>query len=174
MNNKTIGIIGGMGPEASVHLYSFLIRHAQKYYGITKNDEFPSIYLASIPVPDFIRNEEKEEDALKLLLGKMKEMEILDISFYCMACNTGHLLIDNLRAVTSRPFVSLLEEVPIYLKKKKIKKIGLLATPTTIKTKLYEKPLNDSRVSHYPLSDSPSRSPCLAGQPAGRHGRQAR
>lgn len=146
MKNKTIGIIGGMGPEASAHFYKLLIYHAQKDYGVTKNDEFPCIYLASIPVPDFISNEEKEEQALNLLLNKMKDMEALDISFYCMACNTGHLLIDRLRAATLKPFVSLLEEVPKYLRRKKIKKIGLLATPTTLKTKLYEKPLNDNGI----------------------------
>lgn len=143
MKNKTIGIIGGMGPEASAHFYKLLIYHAQKDFGVEKNEDFPEIFLDSIPVPDFISSEEREEEALKMLIERVKMMDKIPISFFCMACNTGHLLIDQLRQYTDKPFVSLLDEVPKLIKKQKIRKVGLLATPTTIKTKLYEKPLND-------------------------------
>lgn len=139
---KVIGIIGGMGPEASAHFYRLLIHHAQKDYQIERNEDFPEIYLASIPVPDFISDEDREEEALEMLLNRMEQMDKLPISFFCMVCNTGHLLIDKLQETTNKPFVSLLEELPKYLKKKKVKRVGLLATPTTVKTKLYEKPLS--------------------------------
>lgn len=139
--NKAIGIIGGMGPEASAHFYQMLISHAQKDYNIMKNEDFPEIYLASIPVPDFITNEKREGEALEMLLKRVEEMDKLPISFFCMACNTGHLLIDKLKTKTGKPFVSLLDELPKFLKRQKVKKAGLLATPTTIKTKLYHKPL---------------------------------
>jgi len=140
-NKKAIGVIGGMGPEASVNFYSLLIRHAQKDYGIERNDGFPDIYLASVPVPDFISNEDKEKEALRMLMVRIEVMDKLPISFFCMACNTGHLLIEKLKTRTKKPFVSLLEELPKFLKKQKVKKVGLLATPTTIKTKLYQNPL---------------------------------
>lgn len=141
MRSKTIGVIGGMGPEASAHFYKLLIHHAQKDFGAVKNEDFPEILLASIPVPDFISNEDRKKEALNMLMERVKEMDKLSISFFCMACNTGHLLLDELKRVTNKPFVSLLEEVPNFLKKKKIRKAGLLATPTTIRTKLYQKPL---------------------------------
>lgn len=137
MKNKAIGIIGGMGPEASEKFYGLLIRHAQKDFSVEKNEDFPEVYLASIPVPDFISSEEHEQEALIMLKHRVGEMDKLPISFFCMACNTGHLLIDQLRAQTTKPFVSLLEEVPKYIKKQGLKKVGLLGTPTTIRTKLY-------------------------------------
>ncbi len=138
-----IGVIGGMGPEASEKFYGLLIRHAQKDFGITKNEDFPEIFLDSVPVPDFIASEVNEKEALAMLLRRVKLMDQLPISFFCMACNTGHLLLHELKKVTDKPFVSLLEEVPKVLKKKKMKKIGLLGTPTTIKTGLYQKPLEE-------------------------------
>ncbi len=138
MKYKAIGIIGGMGPEASKEFYGLLISHAQKIYGIEKNDDFPEVYLASIPVPDFFSNQRKQEEALFMLKNRIKSMESLPIGFYCMACNTGHLLIDELKKVTEKPFISLVEELPKYILKKKIKKVGILATPTTIKSQLYE------------------------------------
>lgn len=141
-----IGIIGGMGPEASRHFYGLLISHAQKDYHIEKNEDFPEIYLASIPVSDFISDEKREKEALKMLKDRVREMDKLPISFFCMACNTGHLLLDKLKKQTEKPFISLIEEVPRFIKKQKIKKIGLLATPTTIKTKLYQKPLEKEHI----------------------------
>lgn len=137
--NKAIGIIGGMGPEASEKFYGLLIHHAQKDFGIEKNEDFPEVYLASIPVPDFISSEERENEARMMLIDRVRAMDKLPIEFYCMACNTGHLLLEDLRVQTTKPFVSLLDEVPRFIKKNKIKKVGILATPTTIRTGLYRK-----------------------------------
>lgn len=144
--NKIIGVLGGMGPEASAHFYKLIIYHAQKDFGVEKNEGFPEIFLDSIPVPDFISSEEREQEALNMLIKRVKMMNRLPISFFCMACNTGHLLIDKLRQYTDKPFVSLLEEVPRYIKNEKIKKVGLLATPTTIRTKMYQRPLQKNGI----------------------------
>ena len=141
MKNKAIGIIGGMGPEASEEFYRLLTYHAQKNYAAEKNEDFPEIYLSSIPFPYFINNEKKKLTALNMLIHRVKEMNKLPIGFFCMACNTGHLLLGDLQKVTDKPFVSLLVELPKYLKGKKIKKVGILATPTTIRSKMYEKTL---------------------------------
>lgn len=141
MNKKAIGIIGGMGPDASQYFYKLLICRAQRDYHVGKNEDFPEIYLASIPVPDFITSEERKEEALLMLLDRLNRMDSLPVSFFCLACNTGHLLLEDLRRETNKPFISLLEVVPRFLKRKQINKIGLLATPTTIQTKMYEKPL---------------------------------
>lgn len=135
-----------MGPEASAHFYELLIKHAQRDYLIAKNEDFPDIILASVPVPDFISDEKREDEALQMLLQKVEAMDKIPVSFFCMACNTGHLLISKLKEKTNKPFVSLVEELPKFLKKHKIKKAGLLATPTTIKTRLYEGVLEEKGV----------------------------
>lgn len=140
-NKQIIGVIGGMGPEASEKFYGLLIRHAQKNFGISKNEDFPEIFLDSVPVPDFIASESREKEALDMLMQRVKLMDQLPITFFCMACNTGHLLLPELRRATSKSFVSLLEDVPRVLKRNRIRKIGLLGTPTTLKTGLYQKPL---------------------------------
>lgn len=146
MKQKAIGIIGGMGPEASKHFYGLLISHAQKDYRVSKNEDFPEIYLASIPVPDFITTEERENEALDMLKDRIRQMDKLPISFFCLACNTGHLLLDKLRKETNKPFISLLEEVPKFIERQKIKKVGLLATPTTIYSQMYQKSLKEAGI----------------------------
>ncbi|CAN5374087.1 hypothetical protein BH09PAT4_BH09PAT4_06060 [soil metagenome] len=58
-----------------------------------------------------------------------------------IACNTAHLLLPQLQQEFGDVFVSLIAATVSELKKRNIKVCGLLASPTTIKTKLYEQTL---------------------------------
>jgi len=60
-----------------------------------------------------------------------------------IACNTAHLLLPELEAYTGRAFVSLIQITVDTVKSLAIDKVGLLASPTTIKTKLYQQRLED-------------------------------
>jgi aspartate racemase len=144
--NTAIGIIGGMGPEASEKFYGLLVRYAIKEYGISRNDEFPEIYLASIPVPDFIVNQDDMVSAKTMLIDRLEKMEHMPIGFYCMACNTGHLLLPELKKVTRKPFVSLLEELPKAINEAGITSVGLLASPTTIASGMYQEILRNHKI----------------------------
>ena len=74
---KTLGILGGMGPEASEYLYRTLIALSIKHFGAKNNDDFPEIVLQSVPVPDFISNEKAKEKALNMLLERTKALNNL-------------------------------------------------------------------------------------------------
>ncbi|MGH7240823.1 MAG: aspartate/glutamate racemase family protein [Candidatus Saccharimonadales bacterium] len=58
-----------------------------------------------------------------------------------MACNTAHLLLPELEARLGKQFLSLISTTVANLKAKQVRCIGILASPTTIKTKLYESAL---------------------------------
>jgi len=60
-----------------------------------------------------------------------------------MACNTAHLLLPQLEAYTGRRFMSLIEITVDRVKELAISKVGLVASPTTINTKLYQKELEN-------------------------------
>lgn len=138
---KIIGILGGMGPEATAKLYHLLTKMAQTDYQALTNDAFPEMIIYSVPVPDFISNLGDKEIAKKMLISRIKALSHLPISFFCIGSNTAHLLIDDLKKGTSVPFISLIEETANQVSELKVKKIGLLASPMAIKTKLYQKPL---------------------------------
>ncbi len=143
---KKIGIIGGMGPSASAHFYTLLIKYAQELYGVCDNDAFPEMYLVSLPVPDFIQSERYKDQAERMLIDRIEKMNTMGITMYCMACNTGHLLLESLKRHTDVPFVSLLDVIPEYVVSQKIHTIGILGTPTTVKTKLVTERLELSGV----------------------------
>ncbi len=139
---KTIGILGGMGPQASSYLYDLIIEKAIKKYGVIHNEDFPSIVIFSVAVPDFISNKNRQKKALILLKQKVLDANKIGISCLSIVCNTAHLLLPKLEKHTSIPFVSMIKEVAIYAKELKLKKVGLLGTPTTLNSNLYQKALS--------------------------------
>ena len=135
-----------MGPEATSKLYYLLTKLAQGKYKAAANESFPEIIIDSVPVPDFISDLKAKEIAKKILISRVKALSVLPISFFCIACNTAHLFYDDLVKATSIPFISLIEETSKKIKELKISKVGLLASPITIKTQLYQKQLKNDGV----------------------------
>jgi aspartate racemase len=60
-----------------------------------------------------------------------------------IACNTAHLLLPKLEMHIGHSFVSLIQITVDKVKSLAVDKVGLLASPTTIKSKLYQKRLED-------------------------------
>lgn len=145
--NKPLVILGGMGPQASVFMHKTLIDLAVSEFQVVNNHDFPHIIIESIPVPDFISNEKNKFLALKILSKRIIEINKSDISCLSLACNTAHLLLNKLQRHSKFPFVSMIDEVVDEVKKNEIKKIGLLASPLTIKSDLYQKAFKKHKIN---------------------------
>lgn len=152
--NRAIGIIGGMGPEASVYMYNLLIEQSIKFYRAKNNEDFPEVILYSIPVPDFISSEKNKKKALRILLNSVNKMNKLDLGSLSIACNTAHLLLPELQRFSKTSFTSMIEEVVKNVIKDKIKKVGLLSSPITIKSELYQVALQKENINIILPSDS--------------------
>lgn len=63
-----------------------------------------------------------------------------------MACNTAHLLLPEIEAYTGHRFMSLIQITVDTVNERAVSSVGLLASPTTIKTKLYQNQLEKSGV----------------------------
>ena len=96
---QSIGILGGMGPEASLYMYKLLIQFSIKYFSAKNNDDFPGIILHSIPVPDFISNRSERQIAFEMLKQRIIQTNNCNILYLAIACNTSHVLIKKLQVV---------------------------------------------------------------------------
>jgi aspartate/glutamate racemase len=76
-SHNSIAILGGMGPQASSKLYNLLIEKSIKTYGVEDNSQFPEILLNSIPVPDFISNKKKFDEAREILVHRTIRLDCL-------------------------------------------------------------------------------------------------
>jgi aspartate racemase len=145
-NNQTIGIIGGMGPQASAKLLETIIGLSAKEYGAKKDLDFPNIILNSVAVPDFISNKKNINEVLGVLTKVTARLEIFSPKCFGIACNTAHILLPSLQKITNIPFVSIIEEVAKTVKTNRIETVGLMATPVTIHSQLYQKALKKQGV----------------------------
>lgn len=144
--NKIIGLIGGMGPFASAHFYKLLLKKSSDNYGAKNNDDFPEILIDSVPVPDFISNTDKLDEARNILKSRIKKMNTYGVGSIGMVCNTGHILYDDLSKMSKAKFYSMIDSVADEVRKKGFKRVGVLATPTTIRSNLYGKALSNNRI----------------------------
>lgn len=146
MKQHMIGVIGGMGPQASNELYRLLIEGARLRYGARNNDDFPEILIDSVPVPDFLSDTREMEKAAVMLEDRTRRLAKYGASCISVACNTACLLSGRLQKQISVPFVSVVDEVA---KKASLrhKHVLLLASPTSLRLGLYQKVLSRYGVS---------------------------
>jgi aspartate racemase len=136
-NNNIIGVIGGMGPQASAEFYRLLIQGAKQRYGARNNDDFPEICMDSVPVPDFLSDTDKMEEAAVMLEDRVRRLSAYGSTVITMACNTACILAERLQKQTQIPFVSVIDEVVKKVVSEK-KKLLLLASPMSLRFGLYQ------------------------------------
>ena len=139
-----IGILGGMGPQASAHLLRLVVHNAPNHTTINLDTDFPEIVLLSVPVPNFITNKKHLRVAKNILIQRTRLLEQAGCTVNGIACNTAHLLLPDLQAATKTPFVSIPELVAVKIMQMGAKRVGLLATPNTLQSTLYDDALGAS------------------------------
>ena len=140
---KTIGIIGGLGPETTAKFYMQILSLCQK--GNKRNR--PSILISNVPISfaleeKFIKEGEGKKEFLSLLINSAIQLEKGGADFIVIPCNTAHVFINEIRASVNVPVLSIIEKTANVLNKKGVKKVGLLSTPATIKNKLFDSKLD--------------------------------
>ena len=134
--NITIGILGGIGPEATGNFYLKLISEIQKQKLVKSNMDYPRIIINSVPAPELTSKITKAE--LKPYVDGVKQLEQYGADFIVMACNTIHLYHDLLQKEVSIPILNLREAVGKFLKKKKLKSVSVFGTSATVENGLYD------------------------------------
>jgi len=134
--NSRIGVLGGIGPEATAEFYSRLIKRLQERGFIKSNTDFPQILINSIPAPELIHEDISEQELEPYIRG-LKELDKFKVDFIVMVCNTIHLYYDRLQKEIKTPIIDLRHEIKQALKKKGIRYVLILGTASTIKQGLY-------------------------------------
>lgn len=137
MTTRPIVILGGMGPQASAELHKRILQKSRPHHN-GNGDDFPYIVHFSLPIPDFISDESSKHRAITLLRDLAPTIEQLNPSCIVLACNTAHLLKEHVGYLQGDAFISLVETVVDHISAAQTIKVGLLASPTTVRTRLYE------------------------------------
>jgi len=151
---KTVGIIGGLGPETTSEFYLDIVFSCYKK---TKKSR-PGIIIASVPLPyqieeDLIMNNKGAERCIPFLVNEAKRLEKAGAEFIVMPCNSLHIFIKEIRNAVKIPVLSIVEETVKFLKKNKFKKVGIVSTSATIKNKLYENAFEENKIVYETPND---------------------
>ena len=150
---KTVGIIGGIGPESTIEYYRGIIavyRERQSGPGGPPVDNhapdplatnYPSIILNSINLTillGFIMGNELAQ-ATDLLVNELHKLARAGVDFGVIAAGTPHIVFDEVRARSPIPLISIVEATCEAATKFKLKKIALFGTRFTMQGRFYPK-----------------------------------
>src|SRR3989344_3312743 len=107
-----------------------------------KTVNYPSIVIYNLPFSFAIEKEaitqgKNSERMIPYLVEGAKILEKAGADFGILPCNTLHKHINEIRASVKIPFLSILEETFLSLQSLKVKTVGVLATQTTVDSKIY-------------------------------------
>lgn len=142
---KTIGIIGGLGPETTAHFYLQLIYEAFKL----NQAQRPPVLMWSIPMDyeveaAFIKGQERGEEYVGFLMDAAQRLEIGGADFIVIPCNSVHIFLKEVRAAVKIPVLSIVEETVKFLREQQVEEVGLLATKASLKAGLYQEALAEA------------------------------
>jgi aspartate racemase len=134
---KTLGILGGMGPESTVLFFQRIVELTP---ASSDQDHIPIIIYNQPQIPDRTKAIlDQGESPLPALLAGIDFLQKSGVNFICIPCNTAHHYYGEMLEIATVPIVSLIDTVVQQsLLIPRLQRIGLLATVGTIKARIYE------------------------------------
>lgn len=106
-------------------------------FGVVNGGDFPHIVHVSLPIDDFISDRTKTKKALVQIVDALGQLDIQKSDQVMLACNTAHLLRPQIERILGIKIVSLIDAVVVKVLEDKMQNVGVLGSPTTIKSRLF-------------------------------------
>ena len=130
---KRLGIIGGLGPMASVYFWELV----EQYTDANGDQEHISVSIISIPeTPDrtaYILDHAKKNPLEHLVEAGVK-LKNIGAEYIAIPCITSHYFHEKLEERIGLPIINLPMELAVSLQSEKVHAVGILATSGTIKS----------------------------------------
>lgn len=133
-----LGILGGLGPMASVYFYEMLVAHT----AVTCDQEHIDLLISSrASTPDrtaFILGQ-SHNDPLPIMIEEAKRLSQAGATMLVLPCNTAHYFYDALAKACPIPLLHIVEETVAHCARRGMKRIGILATEGTVRSETYRR-----------------------------------
>lgn len=140
---RKIGVIGGMGPEATL---LFMQRVLDATPARDDGDHIPMLIDNNPQIPSRIRAliDGTGEDPAPVLAVMARGLSDGGAEALVMPCNTAHNYADAIRAAVSIPFLSMVDLTTAAFARRLEPgaRVGILASPATASTGLYDRSLS--------------------------------
>jgi aspartate racemase len=126
--------------------YRYIVREHHRQYG---NLEYPEIVILSVDYQDYAEclHHERWDATIAKATQALKSLQKAGAHFGLMACNTLHIVFDEIQKKSPIPLVSIVEATSESIEQKGIKIVGLLGTALTVNSGIYKKNLEKRGVA---------------------------
>ena len=142
---KTVGIIGGIGPESTIAYYRKLVA---AYLDRGDRGHYPQVIINSIDMTkllELIGSGDFDEVAV-YLAAEVKKLELAGADFAVLASNTPHIVFDRVRQLSSLPLLSIVEATCQKVAELGLERVALIGTKFTMQGGFYSEVLGSSGI----------------------------
>jgi len=133
---KTIGIIGGIGPESTIEYYRLIIA---SYVERIPDGSYPSIIINSIDLKKLLEMVAANElaELTEYLVSEIQRLARAGAECGLVAANTPHIVFDEVRRKSPIPLISIVEATCDVAKALGLRKLGLFGARFTMQGRFY-------------------------------------
>jgi aspartate racemase len=133
---KTVGIIGGIGPESTIDYYRLIIDTWRKG---TTDGGAPSIIIDSVDLQQVLSYVAANDLAMltEYLVTEVERLARAGADFALIAANTPHIVFDAVRARSPIPLISIVEATRDAALAGGFQKLGLFGTRFTMQATFF-------------------------------------
>jgi len=135
---KTLGIIGGVGPESTIEYYQNIIA---LYRERRRDGSYPEFIINSVDLKkglDFMDANDLAGMA-DYLLKEIGKLARASANFGLISANTPHIVFDEVASKSPIPLISIVAATCAAAKARRLKKLGLFGTRFTMQGTFYPK-----------------------------------
>ncbi len=137
MNHDVLGVIGGMGPEASAYFYNQIVRHT---CADSDQSHLDMVILSCASMPDrtgAILSGDHEQ-LLATMRSCLKKLEACGATQIAIPCNTSHYFYNDIQRMSSIPIIHMPREtIRTACEEHGAQRIGILGTDGTVTSGVY-------------------------------------
>lgn len=134
-----VGVIGGVGPAATVCFLDLVVRHTAAE---RDQDHLDLVVLQHASIPDrtaYILGR-SADDPGPVMAADARRLERLGVGFVVVPCNTAHHFTDEVAAAVGVPVLSIVDETADeVVQRGGVARVGVLATSGTLAASVYQR-----------------------------------
>lgn len=149
---KTLGILGGLGPAASVYFYQMITEHTS---ALRDQDHIDIVLISGAGIPDrsdFILGK-SDQSPLPVMKEDVLKLAHAGADLIAIPCNTAHYFFDELEKISPVPVLNIVKETVKLAKRAGVHKLGILATTGTVVSGAYQRACTDIGTDYLLPSD---------------------
>ncbi len=134
---KTLGILGGLGPAASVYFYQLITEHTEAR---CDQDHLDIILISKASIPDrtdYILGK-SGASPLPAMAEGVKTLVQAGAQIIAIPCNTAHYFFDEIEKISPVPVLNIVKETVSLANDAGIQRLGIMATEGTLRAGAYQ------------------------------------